>query len=58
LTTLERIESFTTPDAQTIVVKLKDTLARDVAISTALQISPVPKHIWQGKSWSDPTQKP
>jgi peptide/nickel transport system substrate-binding protein len=55
---MERIDAFTTPDAQTIVVTLKDTLARDVAISAAAQVSPVPKHIWQGKSWTDPVQNP
>src|SRR3712207_7068963 len=32
---LERIESYTAPDPQTIVVKLKETLARDVAIGVA-----------------------
>jgi peptide/nickel transport system substrate-binding protein len=55
---LERIESFTTPDPQTIVVKLKETLARDVAIGAAAGISPVPKHVWQGKPWTDPVANP
>ncbi|MCC6175473.1 MAG: hypothetical protein IT305_09250 [Chloroflexi bacterium] len=55
---LERIASFTTPDASTIVVTLKETLARDVAIGVASSVYPVPKHIWQGKSWTDPTANP
>jgi len=55
---LQRIESFTTPDPQTIVVTLSEVLARDVAIGAATAISPVPKHVWQGKSWSDPVANP
>ncbi len=51
-----RVDSLTTPDAQTIVVKLKETLAKDVAISAANLFGPVPKHIWQCKPWDDPTQ--
>lgn len=50
---LERIESFTAPDPKTLVVTLKETLAKDVAIGVATAISPVPKHVWQGKSWTD-----
>jgi peptide/nickel transport system substrate-binding protein len=55
---LERIESFTAPDPKTLVVVLKETLAKDVAIGVATAISPVPKHIWQGKSWTDPVANP
>jgi len=40
------------------VVTLKDTLAKDLAIGAANGIGPVPKHIWQGKSWTDPDQNP
>src|SRR5215217_5582436 len=47
-----------TSSAGTIVVKLKDTLARDLAIGAANSIGPVPKHIWQGKSWTDPDTNP
>jgi peptide/nickel transport system substrate-binding protein len=53
-----RIESFTAPDPRTLVVVLNETLAKDVAISVASGISPVPKHIWQGKSWTDPVANP
>ena len=55
---LERIESFTAPDPKTLVVVLKETLAKDVAIGVATTISPVPKHVWQGKSWTDPAANP
>src|SRR6185503_14882571 len=27
-------------------------------IGAALQVGPVPKHIWQGKSWTDPAANP
>src|SRR5215213_3881955 len=55
---LERIESFTSPAAGTLQVVLKDTLAKDVAIGAANSIGPVPKHIWQGKSCTDPSANP
>ena len=55
---LKRIESFTAPDPNTIVVKIEETLARDVAISVANSIGPVPKHVWQGKPWNDPVANP
>jgi peptide/nickel transport system substrate-binding protein len=53
-----RIESFTSPAAGTLVVVLKELLAKDVAIGVASGVSPVPKHIWQGKSWTDPVANP
>jgi len=55
---LQRIESVTSPAAGTLVVVLNDTLAKDVAIGAAASIGPVPKHIWQGKSWTDPAANP
>ena len=55
---IERIESFTAPDPRTLVVVLKETLAKDVAIGVATGVSPVPKHVWQGKSWTDPVANP
>ena len=58
LDTLERIESFTSPSPGTLVTVLKDVLAKDVAIGSAAAITPVPKHIWQGKSWTDPAANP
>ncbi|MDP8925251.1 MAG: ABC transporter substrate-binding protein, partial [Chloroflexota bacterium] len=58
LADLERIESFTAPDPRTIVVRLKETLARDLAIGAANSVSPVPRHVWEGKSWLDPVANP
>jgi peptide/nickel transport system substrate-binding protein len=55
---LQRIDSFTSPSAGTLVVVLKDALAKDVAIGAATGIAPVPKHVWQGKSWTDPAANP
>ncbi|MFN8634471.1 MAG: ABC transporter substrate-binding protein [Chloroflexota bacterium] len=58
LTDMLRIDSFTSPSANTLVVVLKETLAKDVAISVANGVGPVPKHVWQGKSWTDPVANP
>jgi peptide/nickel transport system substrate-binding protein len=58
LQSLDRIESYRTPDAKTIEVTLKQPLARFLAISTAADIIPVPKHIWEGKPWLDPAGNP
>jgi peptide/nickel transport system substrate-binding protein len=55
---VERIESFTAPNATTIVVKLKELFARDVAIGVASIIGPVPSKVWKGKPWNDPTGNP
>ena len=55
---MERIESFTAPDANTIVVRMRETLARDLAIGAAVAVSPVPRHVWEGKSWLDPVANP
>jgi len=56
--TVDRIESFQTPDPKTIIVTLKEPLARFLATGIASGISPIPKHIWEGKSWSDPQANP
>src|SRR5581483_6234138 len=55
---LERIASFTTPDPKTIVVTLKEPLARFLAMGIAAGIGPVPKHVWEGKPWLDPNGNP
>jgi peptide/nickel transport system substrate-binding protein len=54
----ERVDSFKTPDPKTIEVTLKEKLARFLALSQAADISPVPKHIWEGKPWLDATANP
>lgn len=55
---LARIESYKTPDAKTIEVTLKEKLARFLALGQAADISPVPKHIWEGKPWLDAAANP
>jgi peptide/nickel transport system substrate-binding protein len=52
---LQDITSYTAPDARTIRVTLKDAKPRDVALSTVSIIGPVPKSVWAGKPWNDPT---
>jgi peptide/nickel transport system substrate-binding protein len=54
---LERIESFRAPDAKTIEVTLDKQYAKFLAIGYS-SVSPVPKHIWQGKPWNDPQGNP
>src|SRR5207248_2765768 len=55
---VERVESFRTPDAKTIEVTLKETLARFLAYGTAAMISPIPRHVWEGKPWYDADRNP
>jgi peptide/nickel transport system substrate-binding protein len=57
-TVVDRIASFKTPDPKTVEVTLKEALARFPALGIAASISPVPKHIWEGKSWLDATANP
>jgi peptide/nickel transport system substrate-binding protein len=49
------IESVTASDAKTVVFKFKK--AEIYAIAKA-SLTPMPKHIWEGKDWSDPTKNP
>ncbi len=56
--TIERIESFRTPDPRTLEVTLKEQLARFLAIGIAAGIGAVPKHVWEGKPWLDPQGNP
>jgi peptide/nickel transport system substrate-binding protein len=37
---------------------LKDARPRDVALSVANVIAPVPKQVWSGRSWTDPASNP
>jgi peptide/nickel transport system substrate-binding protein len=54
----ERIETFRAPDARTVEVTLTEPFARYIAISASALIGPVPKHVWEGKSWLDPNANP
>lgn len=58
LADLARIASVTAPDAKTIVITLKEALARDVAIGVVNTVGPVPRHVWQGKPWNDAAANP
>jgi peptide/nickel transport system substrate-binding protein len=55
---LGRIESYKTPDPKTIEVTLKEKLARYLALEIASAIIPIPKHVWDGKPWLDPSGNP
>jgi peptide/nickel transport system substrate-binding protein len=55
---IERIASYKTPDAKTIEIKLKEKLARFLALSQVADVGPIPKHIWEGKPWLDATANP
>jgi peptide/nickel transport system substrate-binding protein len=55
---VDRIESFRTPDAKTVEVTLKQSLARLLGLSLTSSFPPVPKHVWEGKPWLDPTGNP
>jgi peptide/nickel transport system substrate-binding protein len=57
-TTIDRIESFKTPDAKTVEITLKDKLARFLALNIVAAMVPVPKHIWEGKPWLDAVANP
>jgi peptide/nickel transport system substrate-binding protein len=54
-----RIESLKAVDPKTLEVTLKEALAKDVAYATihAATIA-LPKHVWEGKPWGDPTGNP
>jgi peptide/nickel transport system substrate-binding protein len=55
---VNRIASFTAPDAKTIVVVLKEVFARDISTGVASTIGPIPSKVWKGKAWNDPTTNP
>jgi peptide/nickel transport system substrate-binding protein len=57
-TTIDRIETFKTPDAKTVEITLKDKLARFLALNIVAAMTPVPKHIWEGKPWLDAVANP
>jgi peptide/nickel transport system substrate-binding protein len=58
LDNLEEIASYRAPDKNTIEVVLNETKPRDVALGIVNTIVPVPKKVWEGKPWNDPTANP
>ncbi|HLZ26397.1 MAG TPA: ABC transporter substrate-binding protein [Chloroflexota bacterium] len=55
---LQDVAAFRTLDRQTIEVTLKAAMPRDVALGIVNVIGPVPKRVWTGRSWIDPTANP
>jgi peptide/nickel transport system substrate-binding protein len=53
LDVVQDVSSFRAPDKSTIEVTLREAKPRDVALGIANVISPVPKRVWEGKSWTD-----
>lgn len=54
---MNEIQLMIAPDPQTIVVTLWEQLAPPVALGT-VSIAPIPKHVWEGRSWLDPSANP
>ncbi len=52
----QAIESYTAPDPTTLKVKLHGTTFN--IVEAADQVEPLPRHIWEGKDWNDPTKNP
>jgi len=52
----EAIASFAAKDDYTLVVTLKQTTC--VALEIADAVTPLPKHVWEKYSWSDPAKNP
>jgi peptide/nickel transport system substrate-binding protein len=50
---VQDIASFRALDKTTIEVALREAKPRDVALGIANVIGPVPKRVWEGKSWTD-----
>jgi peptide/nickel transport system substrate-binding protein len=55
---IQDIASFRTPDSKTIEVVLKDAKPRDLALGIVNVVVPVPKAVWNGRSWSDAAANP
>lgn len=50
------ILKYEAPDAKTIKVTLQ-TITFDI-VTRAVGVQPLPKHVWEGKDWNDPTKNP
>jgi peptide/nickel transport system substrate-binding protein len=55
---LQDIASYRAVDQQTIEVTLKSAMPRDVGLGIVNVIGPVPKHVWDGRSWIDSSTNP
>jgi peptide/nickel transport system substrate-binding protein len=55
---LQEVAAYRTPDRQTVQVSLKEARPRPVALGLVNVITPVPKKVWNGRSWTDPATNP
>jgi peptide/nickel transport system substrate-binding protein len=55
---VQDIAAYRTPDKRTIQVTLKEARALPVAFGVVNVITPVPKRVWSGRSWSDASTNP
>jgi peptide/nickel transport system substrate-binding protein len=55
---VQDIASFRTLDQHTLEVTLKSAMPRDVSLGIINVIGPIPKHIWNGRSWTDSSVNP
>jgi len=46
-----KIDSYSAPDKRTLLVKLHDNYSNPLEIANLIE--PLPKHIWDGQSWSE-----
>jgi peptide/nickel transport system substrate-binding protein len=53
---LDQIASYTAPDPQTVVVKVKEPIAPGLERAIAAVSYPLPKHVWEKLDWNDPTK--
>ncbi len=51
----ELLDSFYAPDPKTVVFKMKRP---EIYAIQKTDIIPLPKHIWEGKEWGDPSRNP
>jgi peptide/nickel transport system substrate-binding protein len=55
---IDQIATFKTPDPKTVEITLKDQLAKFLAYVIVSSMTPVPKHVWEGKPWLDAGANP
>ena len=58
LNLVQEIATYRTPDPRTIQVTLKEPRALPVAYGVVNVITPVPRKVWSGRSWTDASANP
>jgi peptide/nickel transport system substrate-binding protein len=56
ISNLELIAAYEAPDPRTIVVTMKEPIV--VGLEAVDAVTPLPRHIWQGLDWGDPSKNP